>query len=65
MFILGVYFWVRDFAILAQSSAKSRESCNCWINYNSAKSQKILVKEKDKYFFAAIHLEEKKYIARW
>lgn len=60
MFILGVNFWAKDFAILTQSSDKSRESSSYWINYNWAKLQKNPVKEKDKYFCAAIHLEEKK-----
>lgn len=60
MFILGVYFWARDFAILTQSRDKSRESCNYWISYNWAKSQKSPVKEKNKYFCAALHLDLKK-----
>lgn len=60
MFILDVYSWARDFAILTQTRDKSRESCNYWISYNWAKPQKSPVKEKDKYFCAAIHLEEKK-----
>lgn len=54
---------MQDFSVLTQSRDKSRESCKYWINYNWAKPQKSLVKEKDNFFFFCcccyMHLEEK------
>lgn len=55
--------FLQDFSVLTQSRDKSRESCKYWINYNWAKPQKSLVKEKDNFFFfffAAICIWKKK-----